>query len=84
MIILGFLFSLVFIKLQNRSLSYSLFQLYRIEKKAREEQRHKLAQLAQMMSPDRVRRLATNRYRFRRAEKGQVVRIAGSGAAVIK
>lgn len=83
-IILSFMFLLVFVKMDNRQMGYKLFKLYQKEKKAREEQRHHMAELARMTSPERIRRLAISRYSFRPAEDGQVIRIAGSGSAVIK
>lgn len=84
LIILSFMFLLVFIKMDNRQMGYQLFKLYQKEKKAREEQRHDMAVLARMTSPERIRRLAISRYSYQPAEEGQVIRIAGSGSAVIK
>lgn len=82
--ILSTLFVLVFVKMENRRMGYAILDLAHQEKKAREQQRLKLVQVAKMTSPERIRRIATSRFTFQPAKEGQVIRIAGSGTAVIK
>lgn len=65
-------------------MGYAILDLAHQEKKAREHQRLKLVQLAKMTSPERIRKIATSRFTFQSAKEGQVIRIAGSGTAVIK
>ncbi|MBY0316832.1 MAG: cell division protein FtsL [Bdellovibrionales bacterium] len=78
------LFGLVFVKMENRRMGYAILNLAHKEKKAREQQRLKLVQVAKMTSPERIRKIATSRLTFQSAKEGQVIRIAGSGSVVIK
>lgn len=79
-----FLLVVVVIKMENRRMGYKLFKLYGQEKKVRDEQRADLVRLARLNSPERIRQIATRVYKYDRAKKGQVVRIAAQGSAVIK
>lgn len=80
----SFLFLTVFIKMENRRLGYEALKLYQKEKQAREEKRQKMAELARLNSPERIRRVATRIYNYKKARKEQVIRVAAKGTAVIQ
>lgn len=82
--ILATLFSVVYIKMENRRMGYALFDLAQKEKLETQKQRLGIANLARMTSPERVRKIATGRLTFQAAKEGQVIRVAGGGDAVIK
>lgn len=83
-IILLSLFAVVFIKMENRRMGYVLLDLAEKEKQVSQKQRLALVNLARMTSPDRVRKIATTQLTFQNAKEGQVIRVAGSGAAAVK
>ncbi len=85
-IVLMCLYSVVYIKMENRRIGYAIFELAKKEKAYRQEQRLATAKLAKMTSAERVRSIAQKRLTFQTAKEGQVIRIAGSGAdtAVVK
>ena len=85
-IVLCCLYAVVYIKMENRRMGYSLFDLAKKEKIIRQEQRLATAKLAKMTSADRVRSIAQNKLTFQAAKEGQIIRVAGSGSgtAVVK
>lgn len=83
-IILSTLFTVVFIRMENRRMGYALFDLAQKEKQETQKQRLAVLNLARMTSPERVRKIATSQLTFQMAKEGQVIRIAGHGSAVVK
>lgn len=82
--ILATLFTVVFIRMENRRMGYAIYDLAAIEKLETQKQRMALVNLARMTSPERVRKLATERFTFQSAKEGQVIRVTGRGSAVIR
>jgi hypothetical protein len=84
--ILMTLFTLVYVKMENRRMGYVLLDLAQKEKMLTEKQRLSVARLANMTTTKRVRDIATSRMTFQSAKDGQVIRVAGSGrgSALIK
>ena len=78
------MFSLVYVKMENRRMGYVLLDLAQKEKMSMEKQRLSVARLANITSPERVRKIATGRMTFQNAKDGQVIRVAGSGTALVK
>ena len=78
------LFAVVYIKMENRRMGYVLLDLAEKEKQMTQKQRLALVNLARMTSPERVRKIATTQLTFQNAKEGQVIRVAGSGNAVVK
>lgn len=78
------MFSVVYVKMENRRMGYVLLDLAQQEKETREKQRLAVARLAKITAPERVRKIATSKMTFQSAKEGQVMRMAGSGTAVIK
>ena len=83
-ILLFSLFAVVYIKMENRRMGYILLDLAEKEKQFTQKQRLALVNLARMTSPERVRKIATTQLTFQNAKEGQVIRVAGSGNAVVK
>lgn len=83
-IILTTLFSVVFIRMENRRIGYAIYDLNEIERKETQKQRVALLNLARMTSPERVRKLATEKLTFQSAKEGQVIRVTGRGSAMIR
>lgn len=83
-IILLTMFGVVFVKMENRRMGYVLLDLAEKEKQMNQKQRLALAHLAKLTSPERVRKIATTQLTFQNAKEGQVIRVAGSGNAVVK
>lgn len=79
-IVLICLYSVVYIKMENRRMGYAIFELAKQEKFYRQEQRLATARLAKTTSAERVRNIAQKRLTFQSAKEGQVIRVAGSGA----
>lgn len=78
------MFSVVYVKMENRRMGYVLLDLAQQEKETLEKQRLAVARLAKITAPERVRKIATSKMTFQSAKEGQVMRMAGSGTAVIK
>jgi len=83
-IIIATLFTVVFIRMENRRIGYEIFDLAQKEKQETQKQRLALVNLARITSPERVRKIATTRLSFEHAKEGQVIRVAGRGSAVVK
>lgn len=83
-LLMCFLFSFAFIKMENRRMGYSFMKLAQKEKQLRNQQREKVVKLARMTGPQRVQLLATQRLPMRKAEQGQIIQMTGSGVAFIQ
>ena len=83
MLLMCFLFSIAFIKMENRRMGYSFLKLVHKEKVLRNKQREKSLQLARMTRPERVRVLATQRLPMKKAGEGQIIQMA-EGMAIIQ
>ena len=84
MLVMGFLFTFAFIKMENRRMGYSFMKLAQKEKQMRNQQREKSIQLAQMTGPERVQLLATQRLPLKKAGVGQIIQITGDGVAIVQ
>lgn len=83
-LIMGFLFTFAFIKMENRRLGYSFMKLAQQEKQMRNQQRQKSIELARMTGPERVQFLATQRLPLKNAGAGQIIQMTGDGLAIIQ
>lgn len=84
LLVMGFLFTFAFIKMENRRLGYSFMKLTQKEKVLRNQQRKKSIQLARMMGPERVQYVATQRLPLKKASAGQIIQMTGDGLAIIQ
>lgn len=82
--IMGCLFTMAFIKMENRRLGYSYLQLAAQEKELRNQQRQRSIELARMTGPERVQYLATHQLPMQKAQEGQIIQMTGEGLAFIQ
>jgi hypothetical protein len=78
-IIITFLFSIVFLKMEIRRVGYSDLKLARDEKRTRDQQRGQMIALAKVTRPDRLQKVAESRLTLRKAEVGQIIQMTDVG-----
>ncbi len=78
-IIITFLFSMVFLKMEIRRIGYADLKLSRDEKRTRDQSRGQMIALAKVTRPDRVQKLAESRLTLRKAESGQIIQMSDLG-----
>jgi hypothetical protein len=78
-IIITFLFSIVFLKMEIRRIGYSDLKLARDEKRTRDQQRGQMIALAKVTRPDRLQKVAESRLTLRKAEVGQIIQMTDVG-----
>ena len=83
-IFMCFLFSIAFIKMENRRMGYSFMKLAQQEKQMRMQQRNKSLKLARMTGPERVQLVATQKLPLQKAKSGQIIQMAGNGIAFVQ
>ncbi len=76
------LFSLVFLKMEVRRLSYAVWKTTRGYQNLQNTHRLKRMELAKMMRPDRVRKMALSRLPLNEAKQGQVIQLDGEQIAI--
>ena len=82
MIIIGFLFSLVFCKMEVRRMGYSVLKLSQQERQMRDHERQAMVHLAKITRPERLQAVAQNRLTLKRPEAGQIIQMTGQGIAL--
>lgn len=75
LIIIGSLLGLVFIKMEERRLSYVVLKLTREFKKSNEISRQKEIHLAKLTRPQLVETVATQKLTLRKIKPGQIVNL---------
>jgi hypothetical protein len=83
-ILMCFLFTFAFIKMENRRMGYSFLKLAKKEKQLRNQQREKVLRLAKMTGPERLQNVVTNNLAMKKAGSGQIIQMTGSGVAIIQ
>lgn len=78
-IIITFLFSIVFLKMEIRRIGYADLKLARDEKRTRDQQRGQMIALAKVTRPDRLQKVAESRLTLRKAEVGQIIQMTDAG-----
>lgn len=76
------LFSLVFLKMEVRRTSYSLWKATRSYQDLQNKNRLSRMELAQVMRPDRIRKLALSKLPLGEAKHGQVIQLDGEQIAI--
>ena len=76
------LFSLVFLKMEVRRHSYALWKATRTYQNLQNENRLARMELAQVLRPDRVRKLALSKLPLSEAKQGQVIQLDGEQIAI--
>ncbi len=78
-IIITFLFSVVFLKMEIRRIGYADLKLSRDEKRVRDQSRGHMIALAKVTRPGRLQKLAESRLTLRKAESGQIIQMSDLG-----
>ncbi len=81
-IIIGFLFTIVFLKMEIRRIGYTDLKLSRVEKRTRDLSRGQMIALAKVTRPDRLQKVAESRLTLRKAESGQIIQMTDSGRSI--
>lgn len=84
LIIVATLFSIVFLKMENRRLGYSVLKLSRVEKHVKDEKRLLSMDFAKLTRPDRIEIYAKTVLDLKKATKGQVIQISGQKLAFVQ
>ena len=84
LLVMGFLFTFAFIKMENRRMGYSFMKLAQKEKSMRNQQRQKSLELARMTGPQRVQFLATQKLPLKKAVSGQIIQMTDDGLAFVQ
>ncbi len=84
LIIVASLFSIVFLKMENRRLGYSVLKLSRVEKHVKDEKRLLSMDFAKLTRPDRIEIYAKTVLDLKKATKGQVIQISGQKLAFVQ
>lgn len=76
------LFSLVFLKMEVRRHSYAVWKATREFQALQDKNRWQKMELAKIMRPDRIRKLALSRLPLSEAKHGQIIQLDGEQIAV--
>lgn len=76
------LFSLVFLKMEVRRHSYAIWKSTREHQTLQNKNRWLRMELAKVMRPDRIRKLALSRLPLGEAKQGQVIQLDGEQIAI--
>jgi cell division protein FtsL len=77
MIIILTLFSVVFLKMEVRRVSYSVLKLTRLHKVKTDRHITKSMEFAKLTRPERIERYAESKLELRKANKRQIIQLAG-------
>ncbi len=84
LIVVTSLFSIVFLKMENRRLGYSVLKLSRVEKHVKDEKRLLSMEFAKLVRPDRIEIYAKTFLDLKKATKGQIIQISGQKLAFVQ
>ncbi len=76
--ILSTFFVLVFLKMEERRLSYHLVKIQSEEKKLLEDKKAKSVRLAKALRPQNLEKLAQNKLTFKKLESHQIIYLSGT------
>ncbi len=72
-ILISIIFSVVFVKMENRRLGYELLKVARVKKSVESQMRDRQMALAKLTRPDRVESLAQELLDLKKIESKQVI-----------
>lgn len=78
LLIISSLFLIVFAKMEERRVGYSLIKLTREQKLVVEEKREKILKLAKLTRPEHVEKVAQDRFTLRKVQNSQIIHLSGS------
>lgn len=76
--IIGTLFSLVFLQMEERRLGYAILKLTREQKTTLEEKRVKSMSLAKVTRPQHVEKVAQSKLTLKKAQSNQIIHLTGA------
>lgn len=72
------LFVIVFVQMEERRIGYDVLVLNRAQRRVLEEKRVLALQLARLMKPQNVERLAQSRLTMKKVQSNQIIHLTGS------
>lgn len=78
LLIIGTLFSLVFLQMEERRLGYAILKLTREQRQIVEEKRAKSMQLAKITRPQHVEKMAQSRFTLKKVQANQIIHLSGA------
>lgn len=78
LLIIGTLFSLVFLQMEERRLGYAILKLTREQRQVVEEMRAKSMQLAKITRPQHVEKMAQSRFTLKKVQANQIIHLSGA------
>ena len=84
LMIIGTLFSLVFLQMEERRLGYAILKLTREQRQTVEEKRAKTMQLAKITRPQLVEKMAQSRLTLKKIQANQIIHISGAQLASVR
>jgi hypothetical protein len=83
LIIVGTLFSLVFLQMEERRMGYMILRLTREQRTVMDEKREKAMLLAKVTRPQHVEKMAHNRLSLQKIQAGQIIHLTRSAQASV-
>ena len=77
LLIISSLFLIVFAKMEERRVGYSLIKLTREQKVAVEEKREKTLKLAKLTRAEHVEKVALDKFTLRKVQNSQIIHLSG-------
>lgn len=78
LLIIGTLFSLVFLQMEERRLGYAILKSTREQRQIVEEKRERTMQLAKITRPQNVERMAQSRFTLKKIQANQIIHLTGA------
>ncbi len=72
------MFVVVFAKMEERRIGYIVLKLTHEQRKAIEEKRAKIFQLAKLIRPEHVEKVAQDRFTLKKVQTKQIIHLSGS------
>ena len=84
LIIIGTLFSLVFMQMEERRLGYAILKLTREQRQVIEEKREKTMNLAKVTRPQHVEKMAQSKFTLKKVQANQIIHLSGATVAAAR
>ncbi len=78
LLVIGTLFSLVFLQMEERRLGYAILKLTREQRQSVEEKRAKTMQLAKITRPQHVEKMAQSKFTLKKVQANQIIHLSGA------
>ncbi|MEZ0392859.1 MAG: histidine kinase [Pseudobdellovibrionaceae bacterium] len=78
LLIIGTLFTLVFLQMEERRLGYGILKLTREQRQIVDEKRDKVMQLAKVTRPQHVENMAQRRFTLKKVQASQIIHLSGA------